>query len=71
MFFGANAAAGIYAATAVFMVVTLIALAAAWLRYHKLPVMLLVSGAVVLVFGALTLYLHDERSSSSSRPSSI
>ena len=60
VFFGVNAAAGIYAATAAFMAVTLIALAAAWLRYHKLPVMLLVSGAVVLVFGTLTLYFHDE-----------
>ena len=43
VFFGVNAAAGIYGATAAFMAVTLIALAAAWLRYHKLPVMLLVS----------------------------
>lgn len=60
VFFGVNAAAGIYAATAAFMVVTLIALAVAWWRYHKIPVMLLVSGAVVLVFGTLTLYLRDE-----------
>ena len=60
VFFGANAAAGIYAATAVFMVATLIALGVAWWRYHKLPVMPLVSGAVVLVFGGLTLYLRDE-----------
>ena len=60
VFFGVNAVAGIYGATATFMAVTLIALAAAWLRYHKLPVMLLVSGAVVLVFGTLTLYFHDE-----------
>ena len=60
VFFGANAAAGIYAATAAFMVVTLIALGVAWWRYHKLPVMPLVSGAVVLVFGGLTLYLRDE-----------
>lgn len=60
VFFGANAAAGIYVATATFMVVTLIALAVAWWRYHKLPVMPLVSGAVVLVFGGLTLYLRDE-----------
>ncbi|MGB6347384.1 MAG: septation protein A [Methyloceanibacter sp.] len=60
VFFGANAAAGIYVATAAFMVVTLISLAAAWWRYHKLPVMPLVSGVVVLVFGTLTLYLRDE-----------
>jgi intracellular septation protein len=60
VFFGANAAAGIYVATAAFMVVTLIALVVAKWRYHKLPVMPLVSGAVVLVFGTLTLYLRDE-----------
>ncbi|MGA8691740.1 MAG: septation protein A [Methyloceanibacter sp.] len=60
VFFGANAAAGIYAATALFMVATFIALGVAWWRYHKLPVMPLVSGAVVLVFGSLTLYLRDE-----------
>ena len=60
VFFGANGAAGIYAATASFMVVTLIALVLAWWRYHKIPVMLLVSGAVVLVFGTLTLYLRDD-----------
>ena len=59
-FFAANAAAGIYAATAAFMAVTVVALAVAWWRHHKLPMMLLVSAAVVFVFGTLTLYLHDE-----------
>jgi intracellular septation protein len=60
VFFGVNAAYGIYAATAAFMVVTLISLAYAFWRYHKLPIMPLVSGAVVLVFGTLTLYLRDD-----------
>jgi intracellular septation protein len=60
VFFGANAAGGIYVATAVFMAVTLVALAVAWWRYHKLPLMLLVSAAVVFVFGTLTLYLRDD-----------
>jgi len=60
VFFSANAAAGIYVATATFMAVTLIALGVAWWRYHKVPVMPLVSGVVVLVFGTLTLYLHDD-----------
>jgi intracellular septation protein len=32
----------------------------AWWRYHKLPMMLLVSAVVVFVFGTLTLYLRDE-----------
>ena len=60
VFFGTNAAAGIYVATAVFMAATLVALGVAWWRYHKIPVMPLVSGAVVLVFGTLTLYLRDD-----------
>jgi intracellular septation protein len=60
VFFGTNAAAGIYVATAVFMAATLVVLAVAWWRYHKIPVMPLVSGAVVLVFGTLTLYLRDD-----------
>jgi intracellular septation protein len=60
VFFGTNAAAGIYAGTAAFMVATLLSLAVAWLRYRKLPIMPLVSGVIVLVFGGLTLYLRDE-----------
>lgn len=60
VFFAANFAAGIYVATAVFMVATLIALGVARWLYHKLPIMPIVSGVVVLVFGALTLYLQDD-----------
>ena len=60
VFFAANVVAGIYAGTAAFMVATLVSLAAARMLYHKLPVMPLVSGVVVLVFGGLTLYLRDE-----------
>jgi intracellular septation protein len=60
VFFAANAAAGIYTATAVFMVATLVALGVAWWRYRKIPIMPLVSAAVVLVFGTLTLYLRDD-----------
>ena len=60
LFFGANAAAGIYVATGVFMVATFVALGFAWWQYHKLPVMLLVTAAIVLVFGGLTLYLRDD-----------
>jgi intracellular septation protein len=60
VFFGTNAVAGIYAGTAAFMAATLLSLAVAWLRYHKVPVMPLVSGVIVLVFGGLTLYLRDE-----------
>ena len=60
VFFGTNAAAGIYAGTAAFMAATIVSLVVAWLSYHKLPIMPIVSGVIVLVFGGLTLYLRDE-----------
>jgi intracellular septation protein len=50
----------IFIATALFMAATVIALAASWMLTRTLPIMPLVSGVVVLVFGALTLWLHDE-----------
>ena len=60
IFFGVNAAYGIFAGTAAFMVATVLALGAAWWLYHKVPVMPVVSAVLVLAFGGLTLYLHDE-----------
>ena len=42
------------------MVATAIALTASWLLTRTLPIMPLVSGVVVLVFGALTLWLQDD-----------
>jgi intracellular septation protein len=60
VFFGTNAAAGIYAGTAAFMAATIVSLVVAWLSYHKVPIMPIVSGVIVLVFGGLTLYLRDE-----------
>lgn len=50
----------IFIATGLFMIATVIALAASWALVRTLPIMPLVSGAVVLVFGALTLYLQDD-----------
>lgn len=55
---GANAP--ILTATAVFMVAIAISLGLTWALYRSLPVMPLVSGVVVLVFGALTLVFQDE-----------
>lgn len=60
VFFAANAIAGIYAGTAAFMAATLVALAAARLLHRKIPVMLLISGVLVLIFGGLTVFLRDE-----------
>ncbi len=50
----------IFIATGLFMAATIVALAVSWALVRTLPIMPLVSGIVVLVFGALTLYLHDE-----------
>jgi intracellular septation protein len=50
----------IFIATGLFMAATVIALAVSWLLVRTLPIMPLVSGIVVLVFGALTLYLQDD-----------
>ncbi|MEM8552196.1 MAG: septation protein IspZ, partial [Pseudomonadota bacterium] len=50
----------IMTATAAFMVATVISLAISLAMYGRLPIMPLVSGVIVIVFGALTLYLQDE-----------
>ena len=50
----------IFLATAVFMVAITISLIASRLYLGRLPIMPLVSGVVVLFFGALTLWLHDD-----------
>ena len=60
LFFAANAKFGIYAATGSFMVTVLIALAVSYLMTRHIAVMPLVTAAIVLVFGGLTLFLHDD-----------
>jgi intracellular septation protein len=60
LFFLANQRAGIFTATALFLAATLIALAIHYVLVRKLPIMPLVSGVVVVVFGGLTLALQDE-----------
>jgi len=50
----------IFVATGLFMAATAIALIASWLLTRTLPIMPMVSGVVVLIFGALTLYLQDD-----------
>ncbi|MGY6709992.1 MAG: septation protein A [Rhizobiaceae bacterium] len=50
----------LFIATALFMVAMAISLSVSWLLIRTLPMMPLVSGIVVFVFGALTLYLQDE-----------
>ncbi len=60
VFFIANQRAGIFAATGIFIGATLLSLAIHYALVHKLPIMPLVSGVVVVVFGGLTLALQDE-----------
>src|SRR3954468_17342184 len=50
----------IFAATGLFIAATLVALAVHYILMRKLPIMPLVSGVVVVVFGGLTLALQDE-----------
>jgi intracellular septation protein len=50
----------IFAATGLFIVATLVALAVHFALVRKLPIMPMVSGVVVVVFGGLTLFLQDE-----------
>lgn len=47
-------------ATAVFMVATVISLIVSRMKFGKLPVMPLVSGMVLLIFGGLALYLQND-----------
>jgi intracellular septation protein len=51
---------GLFEATGTFMVVTVVALFAGWFLERRLPVLPLVSGLFVVVFGGLTLVLADE-----------
>ena len=60
VFFVANARWGIFAGTAIFMVTVLAALAVSYALTRRLPIMAIVSGVIVTVFGSLTLVLHDE-----------
>jgi len=60
VFFIVNARVNIYWGTGAFMVATLISLVASRLLFGRVPVMPLVSGACVLVFGGLTLWLQDD-----------
>ena len=53
--------AGIYWATGVFMAVSAVALVYYWAKVRTIPPNLLLTTAIVVVFGGLTLYLQDER----------
>ena len=60
IFFITNAKFGIFVATAAFMAAMVIALTASYILFRRIAAMPLVVGAFVLVFGGLTLWLHND-----------
>jgi intracellular septation protein len=60
VFFVANAKFHLFVATGAFMVAIVAAMIASYVVTRHVPVMTLVTGAIVIVFGTLTLALHDE-----------
>ncbi|MGK2286613.1 septation protein A [Pedomonas sp. V897] len=60
IFFGVNSWLGIYWATGTFMVAMIASMVASRVLLHEIPKMLWVNAAIVLVFGGLTLWLHND-----------
>ena len=60
VFFAANAKFHLFVATGAFMVAIVVAMIASYVVTRHVPLMSLVTGIVVLIFGTLTLVLHDE-----------
>lgn len=60
VFFGVNAKFHLFAATGAFMVAIVAAMIASYVVTRHVPLMAIVTGIIVLVFGTLTLVLHDE-----------
>lgn len=60
VFFGANAKFGLFVATGAFMVAIVAAMIASYVVTRHVPLMAIVTALIVLVFGGLTLALHDE-----------
>jgi intracellular septation protein len=60
IFFGANAKFGLFVATGAFMVAIVTAIIASYVVTRHVPLMAIVTAVIVLVFGGLTLFFHDE-----------
>lgn len=60
VFFIANATTNLITATAIFVATTVAALGLSWTLSRKVPVMPLVGGVFVVVFGGLTVMLGDD-----------
>ena len=59
LFFYANSRYDIFVATGTFMIAVLVALAISYAMTRHLPIMPVVTAIIVVVFGGLTLFLHD------------
>jgi intracellular septation protein len=60
VFFAANAKFDLFVATGAFMVAIVASIIVSYVVVRHVPLMALVSAAIVLVFGGLTLFLHNE-----------
>jgi intracellular septation protein len=60
VFFVANAKFNLFVATGAFMVAIVAAMIASYVVVRHIPIMAIVTAVIVLVFGTLTLVLHDE-----------
>jgi intracellular septation protein len=60
LFFIAYGRLGIFAATGVLMASVLVTLAVSYAMLRRFPIMPLITAVIVLIFGSLTLVLHDE-----------
>jgi intracellular septation protein len=60
VFFIANAKFNLFVATGAFMVAIVAAMIASYVVVRHVPMMAIVTAVVVIVFGTLTLVLHDE-----------
>jgi len=60
VFFVANAKFNLFVATGAFMVAIVAAIVASYVAVRHVPLMAIVTAVIVLVFGGLTLVLHDE-----------
>jgi len=60
VFFAVNAWRGIFSATFAFMIAIIAAIVISLVRYRHISPMLWFSGVMVLVFGSITIWLHDE-----------
>lgn len=60
LIFGNDLAQNIFYATGAFMVAIALSLSVSYAKFRRIPTMPLVTGVFVLVFGTLTLVLHDD-----------